>query len=48
MDIREALGELGAFITMVTDSGFLSDGELKKIEAVESAIHAYVCEKGDM
>jgi hypothetical protein len=48
MNILEALDELGAFITMVADSGFLSDGELEKIEAVESAIHAYVCMKGDM
>lgn len=48
MNILEALDELGAFITMVSDSGFLSDGELEKIEAVEAVIHAYVCMKGDM
>lgn len=48
MNILEALDELGAFIDMVTGSGFLSDEELEKIEEVESVIHAYVCEKGDM
>lgn len=47
MNIFEVLDELGAFITMVSDSGFLSDEELEKIEAVEAAIHAYVCEKED-
>ena len=49
MDIREALDKLGAFITMVADSGFLCEpGELEAIEEVEDAIHAYVYEKGDL
>lgn len=49
MNIKEALDKLEAFITLVADSGFLcEDGELEEIEAVESAIHAYVREKGDM
>ena len=49
MNIHEALEKLGEFITMVADSGFLcEEGELEAIEEVESAIRAYVCEKGDL
>lgn len=49
MDIKEALDRLDAFITLVADAGFLcEDGELEDIEAVETAIYAYVRKKGDM
>ena len=48
MDIKIALDKLGEFITCMCDREAMSSRELEEIEEVESAIHAYVCGKGDM
>ena len=45
MDIFEALNSLSDFLDMVSDTGFLEDWELKKLEKIETAIYRYVYEK---
>lgn len=48
MDIETALDELGEFITRMLDRDAITERELEEIEEVESVIHAYVREKGDL
>ena len=45
MTIYEALRELAAFITMVADSGILTEESLENIEEVEGFISTYVYRK---
>ena len=48
MNIEEALNKLGEFITCMCDREAITQYELEEIEKVEAALHAYVCEKGDL
>ena len=50
MDIREALEKLSGLLdSLVGWAGAdMTDEELNEIGEVEAAIHAYVCEKGDL
>ena len=48
MNIEEVLDKLGEFITCTCDRKAITQHELEEIEKVEDALHAYVCEKGDL
>ena len=48
VNIEEVLNKLGEFITCMCDREAITQHELEEIEKVEDALHAYVCEKGDL
>ena len=48
VNIEEVLDKLGEFITCMVDRDAITSRELEEIEKVEDALHAYVCERGDL